>query len=287
MALSAPAAIISTEVCVCLVLHTDAEMIHNSKEACLRHDNQVKQRQAIEKANISYHQQHQQPSSQREYDLNDPERLKKTEPADAQMMIPGLVGEDQECEGRQQRQREQFREWFIQQQSERAAERDREKLEGRQRDDQNRIEMNNKALQLQTAEMKTRKALAIATEEFNLAKVKEKGQRAQLEGANDEPAPSLVGFPGLCPGSDRRAPPESLQQVIQFQKYQIEEKRVKQKLTIEERYNRFRLDSARTLLLMERQQARLDKQLRRHLDIFRTRGQIDDAFFSKFNTCSR
>lgn len=196
MALSAPAAIISTEVCVCVVLHTDAEMIHNSKEACLRHDNQVKQRQAIEKANISYHQQYQQPSSQREYDLNDPERLKKTEPADAQMMIPGLVGEDQECEGRQQRQREQFREWFIQQQSERAAERDREKLEGRtctkhtlrvhtrdaqahlgfsppsgQRDDQNRIEMNNKALQLQTAEMETRKALAIATEEFNLAKV--------------------------------------------------------------------------------------------------------------------
>uniref|UniRef100_A0A3Q3VJE3 RIB43A domain with coiled-coils 2 n=1 Tax=Mola mola TaxID=94237 RepID=A0A3Q3VJE3_MOLML len=112
-------------------VYSYAEMIHNSKEACLRHDNQVKQRQAIEKANISYHQQHQQPSSQREYDLNDPERLKKTEPADAQMMIPGLVGEDQECEGRQQRQREQFREWFIQQQSERAAERDREKLEGR------------------------------------------------------------------------------------------------------------------------------------------------------------
>uniref|UniRef100_A0A3Q3VXT7 RIB43A domain with coiled-coils 2 n=1 Tax=Mola mola TaxID=94237 RepID=A0A3Q3VXT7_MOLML len=266
-------------------------MIHNSKEACVRHDNQVKQRQAIEKANISYHQQHQQPSSQREYDLNDPERLKKTEPADAQMMIPGLVGEDQECEGRQQRQREQFREWFIQQQSERAAERDREKLEGRT------------SLQLQTAEMKTRKALAIATEEFNLAKVKEKGQRAQLEGANDEPAPSLVGFPGLCPGSDRRAPPESLQQVIQFQKYQIEEKRrmALEKKQEEERYNRFRLDSARTLLLMERQQARLDKQLRRHLDstnfklaqtqreqsVFRTRGQIDDAFFSKFNTCSR
>uniref|UniRef100_A0A3Q4BMI6 RIB43A domain with coiled-coils 2 n=1 Tax=Mola mola TaxID=94237 RepID=A0A3Q4BMI6_MOLML len=157
-------------------------------------------------------------------------------------MIPGLVGEDQECEGRQQRQREQFREWFIQQQNAQAH------LgfspPSGQRDDQNRIEMNNKALQLQTAEMKTRKALAIATEEFNLAKVN-------------------------CSDSGE-----------------------------EERYNRFRLDSARTLLLMERQQARLDKQLRRHLDstnfklaqtqreqsVFR---QIDDAFFSKFNTCSR
>lgn len=34
----------------------------------------------------------------------------------------------------------------------------------------------------------------------------------------------------------------------------------------EERYDRLRMDSARTALLMERQQARLDKQLRRNLD---------------------
>lgn len=34
----------------------------------------------------------------------------------------------------------------------------------------------------------------------------------------------------------------------------------------EERYDRLRLDSARAALLMERQQARLNKQLRRNLD---------------------
>lgn len=34
----------------------------------------------------------------------------------------------------------------------------------------------------------------------------------------------------------------------------------------EEQYDRVRLESARTALLLERQQARLNKQLRKHLD---------------------
>lgn len=41
--------------------------------------------------------------------------------------------------------------------------------------------------------------------------------------------PSTEAVPGLSPSSDRRTPPESLQQIIQIQKYQIEEKRVKKK----------------------------------------------------------
>lgn len=37
---------------------------------------------------------------------------------------------------------------------------------------------------------------------------------------------SRLGPPGFIPGTDLREPPESLQQVTQFQKYQMEEKKV-------------------------------------------------------------
>ncbi|XP_074487981.1 RIB43A-like with coiled-coils protein 2 isoform X2 [Sebastes fasciatus] len=252
----------------------DAYMLHNSKLACLLQRREEKEKRAMEKTIVDYRHQYQQPWCQREYDLNDPDRFRNTDPGDAQMMPPGLVGEDPDSESRRQRQREQLREWLIQQQSERAAERHQEKLE-EQRYDQSRVDMDNKVLQLQSTEMERRKEATIATKEYNLAKIAEKRRQerdrndeGKLAGADAEPTLGMVGGPGICPSSDRRAPPESLQEIIQFQKYQIEEKkRVElQEKQEEEQYDRFRLDSARTALLIERQQARLNKQLRRHLD---------------------
>ncbi|XP_068580271.1 RIB43A-like with coiled-coils protein 2 [Cebidichthys violaceus] len=289
----------------------DADMLHNSKVACLLHSREVKERRAMEKAIVDYQRQDQQPRGQREFDLKDP--------GDAQMMLPGMVGEDADSESRRRRQKEQLREWLIQQRSERAAERHQRKLE-EQRYDQSREDMDNKALQLQSIEVERRKAAAMATKEYNMAKIEEKrfqrGERndegsqtgtvshlrGQLTGVGAEPT-CMMGVPGSCPSSDRRAPQESLQQIIQFQKYQIEEKKRAelQKKQDEEQHDRVRLDSARTALFMERQQAKLNKQLRRQVDSTNVklaemhkqqkpdikRGSIDDSFFSKFNTCSR
>ncbi|XP_067445194.1 RIB43A-like with coiled-coils protein 2 [Thunnus thynnus] len=298
----------------------DADMLHNSKVACLLHSRQVKEKRAMEKDIVNYHHQYQQTWCEGEYDLNDPGRCRKTDQDEAQMMLPGLVGEDPDSSGRLQRQRQQLRGWLIQQQTERAAETHQQRLE-RQRYDQSRIDMDNKALQLQSMEMERRKAAAVATKECNLAMTEERRRQereckdednradtmnhlqGQLTCVDAEPSLDVVGVPGLCPSSDKRAPPESLQQIIQFQKYQIEEKRriELEKKKEEEQYDRVRLDSARTALLMERQQARLNKQLRRHLDGTNIklaesqrqqkpdieRGYIDDSFFAKFNTSSR
>ncbi|XP_049429994.1 RIB43A-like with coiled-coils protein 2 [Epinephelus fuscoguttatus] len=282
----------------------DADMLHNSKVACLLHNRQEKEKRVMEKAIVNFRHQYQQPWTQREFDLNDPDRCRKTDPGDAQMILPGLVGEDPGSESRRQRQREQLREWLVQQQSERAAERQQQKLEEEQYD-QSREDMDSKALQLQSIEMERRKAATIATKEYNLAMIEEKRRQEgeQMTSADVEPTLGMVGVPGLCPSSDRRTPPESLQQVVQFQKHQIEErKRIElEKKQEEEQYDRVRLASARTALLIERQQARLNKQLRRHLDSTNVklaethkqqkpdieRGGIDNSFFSKFNTCSR
>ncbi|XP_069384251.1 RIB43A-like with coiled-coils protein 2 [Paralichthys olivaceus] len=285
----------------------DAEVLHNSKVADILHHREEMKKRAMQMDLVNYWQQHQQPRSQQMFDLNNTDH-RTTGTEDAQMMPPGFVGEDPEIEKRLQRQREQLREWLIQQQSEQAAERHQQTLE-EQRDDQMRLEMDNRALQLQSLEMERRRAEAVATKEFNLAKIEEKHRQEQESNDEDnrgvdvDPALGRWGVPGLCPGTDLRAPPETLEQVLQFQKNQIEEKkRIElEKKREEELHDRVRLASARSALLIERQQAKINKQMRRHLETANVqlaethrqqkpdieRGRIDDSFFSYFNTCSR
>lgn len=285
----------------------DADVCRNSKVARILRNRQMKEKRALEKDIVTYRRQHQQPGELQEYDLNDSDRAKITDQSDAQMLPPGLVGEDPESKSRLQRQREQLREWLVQQQTAQATERHQQKLEEQQYY-QSSVEMDNRAVQLQSLEMERRKAAAIATKHFNLAMAEEKHRRE--EERNDkqnnfqgtERTPSMVAVPGLSPSSDRKALPESLQQIVQFQKYQIDEKRRNEleKKQEEEWHDRVRLNSTRTALLIERQQARLNRQLRRDLDSANAqlaeahkqkpelkRGSIDDSFFSKFNTCSR
>ncbi|KAM9377966.1 RIB43A-like with coiled-coils protein 2 [Pholidichthys leucotaenia] len=281
----------------------DADMLHNTKVACILYNKQVKVKCEMEKAMVNYRDQHQQPRNRREYDLNDPDRIRKIDQGDAELMLPGLVGEDVESKSRVQRQREQLREWLIQQQRERAMEKHQETLEERHYD-QSRMEMNNKLEQLHSLEMEKRKLVAIATKNYNLAKIEEKqiGESNNKESfLQDECTLSLVGVPGPSPSNMR--PRESLQQVLQFHKQQMEEKKRAEleKRQEEEWYERVRVDSARAALLLERQQARLNRQLRQDLDSTNIkladthkkekqeieRGYIDDSFFSKFNTCSR
>ncbi|XP_034391721.1 RIB43A-like with coiled-coils protein 2 isoform X4 [Cyclopterus lumpus] len=283
----------------------DADVLRHSKAALLFHSREVKERRAMEKATVNHRHRYQQPRCQWEFDPEDPDRCGKPD-------LPGLVGEDPGSESRRQRQKEQLREWLVQQQSERAAERHQRKLE-EQHDDQSSADMRNKALQLQGIEMEQRKAATIATKDYNLATIEEKrcqqGDRTApvnhpLTGGGAEPSPGMEGVPGSSrPSSDRSAPLESLQQISQFRKYQMEEKNRAEleRKRDEEQHDRVRLDSSRTALLIERQQAKVNKQLRRQMDSTNVKmaethkqqkpdiqkGCIDNSFFSKFNTCSR
>uniref|UniRef100_A0A4W6BU41 RIB43A domain with coiled-coils 2 n=1 Tax=Lates calcarifer TaxID=8187 RepID=A0A4W6BU41_LATCA len=121
------------------------------KVACILHSREVKNKRAMERAIVSYQHQHQQPWSQRE----------KTDLRDAQMMLPGLVGEDPDSKNRLQKQREQLSQWLIQQQSEQAAERHQRKLEG-------------SAMTRAEGE----KQRPVATKEYNLARVSHSGNHS-------------------------------------------------------------------------------------------------------------
>uniref|UniRef100_A0A3Q2CEF2 RIB43A domain with coiled-coils 2 n=1 Tax=Cyprinodon variegatus TaxID=28743 RepID=A0A3Q2CEF2_CYPVA len=256
-----------------------AAMQQYNKTACLIQRRQDKEKRKMEKAMATFWHQNQQPSNRCGFDLNDPD-------ATSQMVLANFVGEDPEQKNRQQRQREQLRAWLIQQQEEQEEDRQQQKLEELNHD-QRRVEMDKEALKLQNLEMEKRKADSIAITTYNLGKVR------YLQRRDEDCVPTAVGVLGLCPSDDRRPQPETLQQVTQFQQGQIEEKKRE-----EDFYNNIRLDSARKALLMEWQQARMNKQLRRHLDSFNVQlaqtqkqrsvaGNIEDSFFSNFNTCSR
>ncbi|KAJ0029639.1 hypothetical protein NQD34_004636, partial [Periophthalmus magnuspinnatus] len=280
----------------------DAEMLHYQRAASILTHRQQKLQQQIAKDIVIFRQKYQQPPSRREYDLNDPECLKNMSPEEAQMMIPGLTGEDPNSKDRQQRQREQLQHWLIQQQAERQGQRHKQELEDKDYD-RFTVEVNNMALELQNLEMENRKAKVIATKDFNLAMVKEK-RREQSQDKD----------PGVWDFMDGEIKVDSLQSIVEkerkeilklkeFQQQQIEEKK-RQKLSdeSEERdHSRVRIDSARTATLIERQQAKLNKQMRKHLDstnlmLAETRkqlkpdiskGAVTESFFSQFNTCSR
>ncbi|XP_024137962.1 RIB43A-like with coiled-coils protein 2 isoform X2 [Oryzias melastigma] len=255
----------------------DADAIHQSRAAGVLQIRRMKQKHELEEALHAFRSQNQQAWTRTEFDLNDPDRWRKMDPSDAQMILPGLVGEDPTKSSRHQRQKEQLREWLVQQQAEQETSRGQRELED-QKYNQSREEILNTAGERLHLQKEQRKEAAIATKNYNLAMIEEKHQ---LKEQND---PDYVlesaAVPGFSPSADR---------------LELERKQE------DERFDRVRLDSARAALLMERRQARISKQLRRQLDSTNVhlaqthkqqkpdieRGQIDESFFSKFNTCSR
>uniref|UniRef100_A0A8C6VZG1 RIB43A domain with coiled-coils 2 n=1 Tax=Nothobranchius furzeri TaxID=105023 RepID=A0A8C6VZG1_NOTFU len=101
-----------------VLLKADAEDRRYNFEACVHQNRQKKKSREMEKALVNYRHQHQMPSTRREFDLNDPDCYRKLDPGDAQMMLPGLAGEEQDSKSRLKRQKEQLREWLLCQQKE-------------------------------------------------------------------------------------------------------------------------------------------------------------------------
>ncbi|XP_072291115.1 RIB43A-like with coiled-coils protein 2 [Eucyclogobius newberryi] len=280
---------------------SDAEMLHCKKVASILTHCQGKQQHEMAKDIVSVRQKYQQPHSRREFDLNNPESLKNLSPEEAQMMIPGLTGEDPNSKDRQQRQREQLRDWLVQQHAERQGQRHRQEMED-QKYNQFMVEVNNMALDVQKLEMENRKAEAIATKDFNLAMSKEK-RRQEIRGSGildfTNGVLTDVDSPQSIVGRERR----EIIKLKAFQQQQIDEKkRQKMHEKDEERdHDRVRVDSAQTAAAIERQQAKLNKHVRKQLDSTNlmlaetrkqlepdiARGAVTDSFFSQFNTCSR
>lgn len=101
-------------------LLADSELQQNSRRAWLLERKEARDRQEVARATSDYWQQQQRLKNLAE----------SQDDGTTELSIPGLVGIDQQYMERQQRQKVQLREWLAQQLGEKAAEREKQKLEG-------------------------------------------------------------------------------------------------------------------------------------------------------------
>ncbi|XP_063302814.1 RIB43A-like with coiled-coils protein 2 isoform X2 [Pelobates fuscus] len=277
----------------------------------------------------------QKKENRREFDLYDPQALKKDLPArlsdeDPRCSVSGvqkLMGEDLNQRNRKKDQQEQLREWSLQQQHEWAHALEDQKL-SESLYDKMRIELDQKAMELQKMEESARKAICMHTKNFNKAQAAENSKRKELEknleiednlaeinnlvegdllSENPDQASSVFGPHRVVPDRWKGMTPQQVQEIQNIQQQQIQEHlRIKE----EERqkaaeWDRQRVHAAREMTLLERQQKRQERELRKAQDhINQQLAQANKAqkiyldkevfvnnptvqYFEQFNTSSR
>ncbi|XP_056373474.1 RIB43A-like with coiled-coils protein 2 [Hyla sarda] len=313
----------------------DTLMVQNDQILCLLDQRQKDDIHNLNRAIEEFRLQFQKKEDRREYDLYDPLTLKKDLPPrlsddDPRCTVSGvqrLMGEDLMERNRKREQQEQLREWSLQQQQEWAkALEDKKFTESLY--DKMRIELDKKALELQKMEEQARREINIFTKEFNRAQAEESLQRKKLEKQlqeednsveitnnmegdllSEDPAQATSAFGPHRVVTDRwkGMTPEQLKEVIDVQQRQIQEK---MRLEEEERqrqaeWDRKRVQEARAMVLMERQQKRQERELRKaqdHINMELAQAHKaqknylnqevfsntpTDQYFEQFNTTSR
>lgn len=160
----------------CLILASDA--VRNDKISELLQQRQEYDVRELSSALNEFRMLHQQPSQRREWDLYDPDNLKKDKPArvsddDPRCGISSLQkfnGEDLNNKARTKLQHEQLREWSEQQERERKQAEENQKAADRLYDLKTK-ELDQRAMELQQAEENCRRAINIATKDYNNAQV--------------------------------------------------------------------------------------------------------------------
>ncbi|KAJ7329448.1 hypothetical protein JRQ81_015622 [Phrynocephalus forsythii] len=282
-----------------------AEMKHNDKVLCMLDDRQKRDARILSKAVNEFRKNYQQPETRREFDLSDPQALKKDTPArladnDPRCTISGLqkfMGEDLNSGNRWKFQKEQTREWLLQQHKEsQNALADRKYADDLY--DRQRLELDQKAMNLQRIDEQTRRAVCVATMEFNKALAAESEEKKCLEkqqqeeddtaeifnlfqgdllSENPQQAVSSFGVGRVIPNRWKGMSPDQLKEIRDIQMQQVLEKMAtntswwEQRLKEEERqrdaeWDRKRIQEARAELLYERHHQRQNRELRRTLD---------------------
>ncbi|KAM8974529.1 RIB43A-like with coiled-coils protein 2 [Pelodytes ibericus] len=313
----------------------DAQMIQHDKIACLLDERQKDDIKILNKAIDEFRLCFQKKEDRKEYDLYDPQALKKDLPSrlydeDPRCSVSGaqvLMGEDLHLLNRKKDQQEQFREWSLQQQEERARALEDKKVAD-DLYDRMRTELDQKAMELQRMEDNAKKAVCSFTKDFNKAQAEEFTKRKELErnleehynaveicnliegdllSENPSQACSAFGPHRIVPDRWKGMSSEQREEIINIQQEQIQER---MRLKEEERQraaesDRQRVQAARAMLLLERQQKRQDRELRKAQDHINLQlaqahkaqkiyyekevftNNPTDLYFEQFNTTSR
>ncbi|NXO11653.1 RIBC2 protein, partial [Oriolus oriolus] len=310
-------------------------MKKNDKLMCLLEERQKNEIKDLNKALNEFHKNFQKPETRREFDLNDPQALKKDRPArvsdsDPRCTVSGMqkfVGEDLNYDQRMKFQKEQLREWSLQQQKDwKNALADQKLADDLY--DKFRVELDRKIMEEQRKEEESRRVVCTATKDFNRIQVAELDHKNELEKAqkikddmdeitfllrgdllseNPDQAIGPLGKHHVLVDRWKGMNQDQLMAIRQFQKEQALEKlRVReQERQRDAEWDRQRLQTARALLLLERQQQRQNRVQRRDLDFVNAELSQDqkakniylkeeeysniptDEFYAQFNTTTR
>ncbi|PKK30076.1 RIB43A domain with coiled-coils 2 [Columba livia] len=311
------------------------EMKQNDKIMCMLEERQKNDIKNINKAINEFQKNFQKPETRREFDLSDPQALKKDRPArlsddDPRCTISGLqkfMGEDLNYDQRIKFQKEQLREWSLQQQKDlKNALADQKFADDLH--DKYRIELDQKTMELQQKEEENKRAVCAATKDFNRAQAAEVAERKKLEkhqkmkddmdeisgllqgdllSENPEQAVSSFGRHRVITDRWKGMSKDQLMAIRYSQKEQVLEK---MRLNEEERrrdaeWDRQRLQAARAQLILERHLERQNREYRRALDnvnaelsreqksknIYLKEEEFSnfptDQYYAQFNTTSR
>ncbi|XP_052646805.1 RIB43A-like with coiled-coils protein 2 [Harpia harpyja] len=272
------------------------EMKQNDKIMCMLEERQKNDIRNVNKAISEFQKNFQKPETRREFDLSDPQALKKDRPArlsdnDPRCTISGLqkfMGEDLNYHQRMKFQKEQLREWSLQQQRDwKNALADQKFADDLY--DKNRIELDQKTIEQQRKEEESRRAVCAATKDFNRTQAAELADRKRLEkcqktkedmdeissllqgdllSENPEQAVSSFGRHRVITDRWKGMNQDQLMAIRYSQQQQVLEKL---RLKEEERqrdaeWDRQSIQAARAHLVLERHQQRQNRERRRALD---------------------
>ncbi|NXM48663.1 RIBC2 protein, partial [Gymnorhina tibicen] len=311
------------------------DMKKNDKLMCLLEERQKNEIKDMNRALTEFHKNFQKPETRREFDLNDPQALKKDRPArvsdsDPRCTISGMqkfMGEDLNYDQRMKFQKEQLREWSLQQQKDwKNALADQKLADDLY--DKFRIELDRKIMEEQRKEEESRRVVCTATKDFNRIQVAELDHKNELEKAqkikddmdeitfllrgdllseNPDQAIGPLGKHHVLVDRWKGMNQEQLMAIRQFQKEQaLENLRVReQERRRDAEWDRQRLQTARAQLLLERQQQRQNRVQRQDLDFVNAELSQEqkakniylkeeeysniptDEFYAQFNTTTR
>ncbi|NXA07467.1 RIBC2 protein, partial [Sapayoa aenigma] len=275
------------------------DMKRNDRLLCLLEERQKNEIRDMNKALKEFQKNCQGPETRREFDLYDPRALKKDKPArvsddDPRCTISGMqkfMGEDLNYKQRMKFQKEQLREWSLQQQKDwKNALADQKLADDLY--DKFRVELDRKIMEQQRKEEESMRAVCTATKDFNRIQAAELAHKKELEKSqtqkdNMDEITCLLQGDFLSENPDQAISPldnrvlvdrwkgmsqDQLMEIRHAQKEQaLENLRMKeQERRRDAEWDRQRLQAARAQLLLERDRQRQDRERRRDLDYMNT-----------------
>lgn len=170
-----------------------SDMVRNDKIVMMLQKRQEQDIRNLNKALNEFRDRYQRPETRKEFDLYDPDSKKKDKPArvsddDPRCGISSLQkfdGEDLNFKARSKLQAEQLREWSLAQQQDKQNAIEQQKYADKLYD-LKRVEMDQRAMDLESSEAQCRRDISVATKQFNLAQANERKEKESLRSKHEQ-----------------------------------------------------------------------------------------------------